>query len=288
LLTRLIGEHILLSTILEPDLNPVVADPAQMEQVLLNLIVNARDAMTEGGTLTIETANIHLDSETAQRLELTEPGSYVMLAVSDTGCGIDEETRERVFEPFFTTKEVGKGSGLGLSTVYGIVRQSNGSIELHSELEKGTTIKVYLPSPSPSQVSRDQSSAKGADLDGNETILLVEDEEMLRELSADILAMYGYNVIAAATGTEALELSGKENSTVDLLLTDVVMPGMSGKRLADELRSFIPGIKVLFMSGYADEIIAEHGILDEESSLINKPFTPEGLARKVREVLDRT
>jgi CheY-like chemotaxis protein len=282
----LIGEDIQLSAKLAPDLKRVKADPGQIEQVLVNLVVNARDAMPKGGSLTVETANAELDREYASTHVGVHPGAYVMLAVSDTGTGMDEAVRRHIFEPFFTTKESGKGTGLGLSTVYGIVSQSGGSIWVYSEPNRGTTFKVYLPAL---PVSPKTSAVKAAELAfprGSETVLLVEDEEVVRGLARQILEEAGYRVLVAPLGDEAIRLGTERAKEIDLLLTDVVMPGVDGKQVADRLSALRPGIKVLFMSGYTDESIVQHGILDPSVHFIQKPFTPMGLTKKVREVLD--
>jgi PAS domain S-box-containing protein len=288
MLRRLIGEDIALNAKLAPDLKKIKADPGQVEQVLINLVVNARDAMPTGGSLTIETANMSLDQEYASRHVGIQPGKYVMLAVSDTGTGMDEATRARIFEPFFTTKEKGKGTGLGLSTVYGIVQQSGGSIWVYSEPNQGTSFKVYLPellSDGPADVVE---SARDEIVSGSETILLVEDEEVVRGLTTNILEGAGYHVIAAGGGAEAAKLCADRNEPIDLLLTDVVMPQTSGKAVAEQLTKMQPGLKVLFMSGYTDEAIVHHGVLDANVEFIQKPFTPAALSKKIRDVLDQT
>jgi CheY-like chemotaxis protein len=286
MLQRLIGEDIQLSAKLATDLKRVKADPGQIEQVLVNLIVNARDAMPHGGKLTIETVNAELDREYASTHVGVDAGAYVVLAVSDTGAGMDELVRRRIFEPFFTTKEKGKGTGLGLSTVYGIVRQSGGNISVYSEPNHGTTFKVYLPAlataPKSSEVRAVESPIPG----GSETVLLVEDEAVVRGLACQILEDAGYRVLVAKQGEDAIRLCIEHAQEIHLLLTDVVMPGAGGKEVADRLGSLRPGIKVLFMSGYTDEAIVHHGVLDSNVKFIQKPFSPAALARKVREVLD--
>jgi CheY-like chemotaxis protein len=287
MLCRLIGEDIVLTAKLTPDLTKIKADLGQVEQVLINLVVNARDAMPTGGNLTIETANVSLDQEYASRHVGIQPGRYVMLAVSDTGSGMDEATRARIFDPFFTTKEKGKGTGLGLSTVYGIVQQSGGSIWVYSELNQGTSFKVYLPELQSDESPHVVESTVDEIQSGSETILLVEDEEVVRGLTANILEGAGYQVIAASGGAEAVKLYADRNEPIDLLLTDVVMPQTSGKVVADRLTQMQPGLKVLFMSGYTDEAIVHHGVLDANVEFIQKPFTPAALSRKIREVLDQ-
>jgi two-component system cell cycle sensor histidine kinase/response regulator CckA len=284
LFERLIGEHIAIVTSLDPAIRPIKADLVQLEQVLVNLAVNARDAMPQGGTLTLETKAIELDATTADPLGC-RPGAYARLTVRDTGCGMDENTLAHCFEPFFTTKPVGKGTGLGLATVYGIVQQSEGAIEVDSELGRGTAFLIYLPLAQRLEHPThppDDESLLGT---GTETILLVEDEAMLRELIRDQLQESGYVVLAAAGATEALQLSQQLISSIHLLLTDVVMPGMSGRELAEYLAKFNPHMKVLYMSGYTDDAIVQHGILDEAIPFLQKPFTAIALERKIRETL---
>jgi two-component system cell cycle sensor histidine kinase/response regulator CckA len=286
MLRRLIGEDIVLTAKLDPALTRVKADPGQIEQVLVNLVVNARDAMPQGGNLTIETATVELDQEYANTRVGVLPGDYVMLAVSDTGIGMDEATEARIFDPFFTTKEKGKGTGLGLSTVYGIVKQSGGNILVYSEPGHGTTFKVYLP-----QIIAEPQKTVAAVVDvalpsGSETILLVEDEDVVRGLASKILEQAGYKVLAASRGAEAIRLCREQTEPIHLLLTDVVMPETSGKEVADQVTELLPSLRVLFMSGYTDEAIVHHGVLDSNVEFIQKPFTPAGLVMKVREVLD--
>ena len=257
-----------------------------MEQVIINLAVNARDAMPEGGKLTIETANVELDEEYAHKHIAVQPGRYVMLSISDTGVGMTPEVRERIFEPFFTTKEKGKGTGLGLSTVYGIVKQSGGNIWVYSEPGQGTTFKIYLP-----QVDEPLEELKekmvGEVPQGHETILIVEDEEIVRKLAVRVLKRQGYKVLEAPDGGKAFMLCEEFKDPIHLILTDVVMPGMSGRKLVDRLKEIHPEMKVLYMSGYTDNAILHHGILEPGINFIQKPFTVDGLARKVREVLDK-
>jgi two-component system, cell cycle sensor histidine kinase and response regulator CckA len=285
MLRRLIGEHIEFSTILAPELGLVKADPGQIEQVIMNLVVNARDAMPTGGKLTIETAAVELGEAYARRHNVGTPGSYIMLAVSDAGHGMDENTRARVFEPFFTTKEKGKGTGLGLAVVYGIVKQSGGGVWVYSEPGLGTTFKVYLPkadavSEKPEALAANRMSR------GTETILLVENEAAVRSLLRDFLESNGYVVLEASRAVEALEASEQYGGPIQLLLTDVVMPDISGRKLADHLKTSRPEAKVLYVSGYTDTAILQHGLLEPGVALLQKPFTPEALSRKVREVLD--
>jgi len=286
MLQRLIGEDIDLLIGLTPDLGKVKADPGQIEQVLMNLSVNARDAMPKGGKLTIETANVYLDDGYASRHLSVSPGHYVMLAVSDTGCGMEAETQARIFEPFFTTKEVGKGTGLGLSTVYGIVRQSGGNIWVYSELEQGTTFKIYLPCvESPTEQFKTGIAETNAPA-GTETVLLVEDEEMVRDMTREILLESGYQVLEAKHGHDALRVAEQYRGPIHLMLSDVVMPRMSGRELAEKLLPLRSEMKVLYMSGYTDDAIVHHGVLDEGMAFIEKPFTPKALALKLHEVLN--
>jgi CheY-like chemotaxis protein len=285
MLARLIGEDIALDVSADPALGSVKADRGQLEQVLLNLAVNARDAMPRGGTLTIETRNVDLDESYRQSHPSVIPGPHVMLAVSDTGLGMDENTRQRIFEPFFTTKAKGKGTGLGLSTVYGVVKQSGGSIWVYSEQGKGTTFKIYLPRVE--EVAQPGRPAEpAAARQGNETVLVVEDAEPLLRLASRILQSMGYAVLTAGNGGEALLVLERHAGPVHLMLTDVVMPLMSGRDLAERLRSTHPEMKVLYTSGYTEEAIVHHGVLDEGVAFIVKPYTVADLARKVREVLD--
>jgi signal transduction histidine kinase len=286
MLQRLIGEDVDLVTMPAPGLGRVHADPGQIEQVIVNLAVNARDAMPNGGKLTIETANVELDDAYARKHISVKPGSYVMLAVSDTGCGMDAATQARIFEPFFTTKEVGKGTGLGLSTVYGIVKQSEGYVWVYSEVGRGTTFKVYLPRVEAMAEAVEPSREAAKAIRGSETVLLVEDEKSVRALARSILRAHGYTVLEAGQGKEALLLSGQHEGPIHLMITDVVMPELSGRDLAERLKPSRPNMKVLFMSGYADKAIVHHGELKPDTAFLQKPFTPDALALKVREVLD--
>ncbi|HXE91027.1 MAG TPA: PAS domain S-box protein [Terriglobales bacterium] len=286
LLRRLLGEDIALYAHLASDLGRVRADPGQVEQVIMNLAVNSRDAMPRGGKLVIETANVELDSGYAHEHPTVKPGPYVMLAVSDTGVGMDEETRARVFEPFFTTKEKGKGTGLGLATVYGIVKQSDGYIWVYSEPGRGTTVKVYLPRVDEPAPPGALPTAVPARYQGTETVLLVEDEEGVRALVRRVLDRHGYRVLEARHGGEALALCARTEEPIDLLLTDVILEQMSGPELAARLSPLRPKLKVLYMSGYTDDAIGHHGVLAAGTEFLQKPFSTEALVRKVRQVLD--
>ncbi len=287
LLRRLLGENIELTIIQARKLGHVKADPGQIGQVIMNLAVNARDAMagSRGGKLIVETTNVTFD-ETSVRDRLSlQPGSYVMLAVTDSGAGMDDETRSHIFEPFFTTKPAGSGTGLGLSTVYGIVNQSGGEISVYSELGIGTTFKVYLPrvdAASEVEPSRQQRPS----VHGKETILVVEDEESVRTLTVQVLRRFGYDVLAASDPAQALALCEQNHGRISLLLTDVVLHRMSGRELAEQIAEREPAIRVLYMSGYTDDAVLHHGVLSAEAFFLQKPFTTDGLARKVREVLD--
>ncbi len=286
MLRRLIGEDIELVTVPGEALGRVKADPGQIEQVILNLAVNARDALPRGGKLTIETANAELDEAYAATHVPLTPGPYVMLAVSDTGHGMDRETQARIFEPFFTTKEKGKGTGLGLATVYGIVKQSGGYIWVYSEPGRGATFKIYLPRIEEAVKTSGPNKVDLGTPGGSETILLVEDEASVRSLVRRTLEAKGYKVIEAGNGADALLTCSQYEGSVDLLVTDVVMPEMSGRELAERLAPFHPNMKVLFMSGYTDDAVVRHGVLEAETAFLQKPFTPDALARKVREALD--
>jgi CheY-like chemotaxis protein len=287
MLKRMIGEDIDLVTILEQNLRRVNADSGQIEQVLLNLAVNARDAMPQGGKLTIETANVELDESYVRNHVTMKSGSYVMLAVSDSGTGMDAETQKRMFEPFFTTKGQGKGTGLGLSTVYGIVKQSGGYIWAYSEPGHGTTFKVYLPQVNEQPVEIvGPKKANAEELCGTETILIVEDDAAVCTLVHSTLELYGYQVLEATNGAEALLVSEQCPGKIHLLLTDLVMPGISGRVLAERMAISHAGMKVIYMSGYTDDTVVRHGVLAATTAYLQKPFTPGALSRKVREVLD--
>jgi CheY-like chemotaxis protein len=262
-------------------------DPNQLEQVIMNLAVNARDAMPGGGKLTLETAVVDLDATYAQDHWPAVAGRFAMLAVSDTGIGMSDETKARIFEPFFTTKDAGKGTGLGLATVYGIVKQSNGFVWVYSEPGQGTTFKLYFPLVAENQ-QLGAEQARAAPAGGSETILLVEDSPAVRAASARILRRYGYNVIEAPTGKAAIALASKKHRKIHLLLTDVVMPETSGRQIAEQFLLLRPEARVLYMSGYTDDAVVRHGILQSGIFYLQKPFTCEKLAEKVREVLDGT
>jgi signal transduction histidine kinase/CheY-like chemotaxis protein len=284
LLARTIGEDITIKTVTAPDLGRVKADPTQIEQVIMNLVVNARDAMPEGGQVTIETSNVDLDETYARTHMEVPPGPYVMLAVTDTGIGMDRDTQTRIFEPFFTTKEPGKGTGLGLATVYGIVKQSGGHLSVYSEQGRGTTFKVYLQRVD-EPVATLLPVDGGETPRGSETILLVEDEEGVRDLAREILEAGGYRVLVARHPTEALPIVTSHDETIHLMVTDVVMPTMSGPELAERIRGLRPDLQVLYMSGYADNAIVQHGVLEAGLAFLQKPFTPDALVRKVRDAL---
>jgi PAS domain S-box-containing protein len=286
LLRRMIGEDIELVTVAAPDLLPVKADPGQLEQVVMNLAVNARDAMPTGGKLTIETQNIQIDEGPSPARFEAPPGPYVLLAVTDTGSGMDEATKANIFEPFFTTKGEGLGTGLGLATVYGIVKQSDGQIQVYSEPGHGTTFIIYLPSATGAALARGPGQAPQA-LGGTETVLLVEDEAAVRSLTHYVLKQYGYKVLVASSGAEALEIAARHEGPLDLLITDVVMPRMSGRQLAEALLRTRPGLGAMYLSGYTDDAVFRHGIQGPETSVLQKPFTLSALAQKVRERLDR-
>jgi len=286
MLTRLIGENIALQATTGKSLGSVKVDPGQFQQILMNLVVNARDAMPGGGKIVIETANVDLDEGYCAVHPYVKPGRFVMVAVSDTGKGISEKVKAHIFEPFYTTKERGSGAGLGLATTYGAVHQAGGSIEVSSEVGIGTTFRIYLPRIEEEAVKPEKVDRPTDLPGGTETVLLVEDEDTLRTLCERILGDLGYQVMPARNGAEAIAVAQKYGERIDLLLTDVVMPGMSGRELATQLVLHHPEMQVLFMSGYTDDAIGKHGVLDEGVSFIGKPYTPSALARKVREVLD--
>jgi len=286
LLHRLIGEDIELVTIPAAAQDVVAADPGRLEQVIMNLAVNARDAMPNGGKLTIETGTVHLGKSFAAKQLGVKPGTYVTLSVVDTGIGMDPETQSHLFEPFFTTKSPERGTGLGLATAYGIIRQSGGAIGIYSELGAGTTARIFLPAAERESLPRKEETSPAQHLEGVETILLVEDEARVRKLIVDVLTSRGYHVLEATRGEEALRLCRRHQSEIDLSVVDVVMPEMSGPDLVRQLTSLKPNMRVLYISGYTDEAIIHHGILSSGAAFLQKPFLPDVLVRKVREVLD--
>jgi two-component system cell cycle sensor histidine kinase/response regulator CckA len=286
MLRRLIGEHIDLYLGVSSGASNIRADPGQVEQIVFNLAINARDAMPDGGKLTIETGAVRLDESYSKTHMGVEPGDYIMIAVSDSGHGMDAETRRHIFEPFFTTKGQGKGTGLGLATVYGTVKQSGGDIWVYSEPGQGTTFKIYFPCAADTADPVTHAS-KPLARQGTETILLVEDEKAVRELVAEMLRQEGYAVLAAADPLEAIEIGGRHPGAIEMLLTDVVMPKMSGRQLAGRLLPLRPDIKVVYLSGYTENAIVHHGVLEPDVEFLAKPFSQQALAHKIREVLDR-
>ncbi len=289
MLVRLIGEDIEILIIPKSDLWKIEIDPGQMEQVIMNLVVNAKDAMPNGGKLTIETVNMDLGENyfTDHGIVEKHPGSYVVLTVSDTGIGMDKEAQERIFDPFYTTKEKGKGTGLGLSTIYGIVKQNNGFIWVYSEPGQGSTFKVYLPKVKGDVKGEEKERTPVIKLAGFETVLIVEDDDSLRKLTQKSLQPHGYRILVAENGEDALRVSKEHEGTIDLLITDVVMPRMGGKEVAERLQPLHPQMKIIYMSGYTDDSIVHRGVLAPGLNFLEKPFSPAGLARKVREVLDK-
>jgi len=283
---RLMGEQIEFVTELDPAVGRVRVDPHQFEQVLVNLLLNSRDAMVEGGTLKVATSEVNLEGEFQSRHGIVPPGLYVVVSVSDTGMGMDNETQNRLFEPFFTTKELGKGTGLGLATVYGIVKQSGGFIWVYSELGRGTTFKIYMPREEEALSPPPASSNSRNSFRGNETVLVVEDAEPLRFLAREFLTGCGYTVLEAANGTEALEMGRRTAERIHLLVTDLVMPGISGRQLAEELTARDPRLAVLYMSGYSNDRLMPSGVLTDGAAFLEKPFSREALLRKVRRLLD--
>jgi CheY-like chemotaxis protein len=286
MLGRIIGEDVRLETRLSPDVKPVMIDPAHMHQVIMNLAVNSRDAMPEGGKLLIETADVELTSDYTGRHIGVEAGNYTMLAITDTGSGMDETIKTHLFEPFFTTKEQGKGTGLGLSIVYGIVKQSGGEILVYSEPDRGTVFKIYLPvaTHAPQELeSREEAEAAAP---AAETVLLVEDDQQVRQLTRTMLTARGYRVVEAASSAEALKLIA-DPGEIHLLLTDMVMPGMTGADLARQIKQTRPRIRVLYMSGYTEIGVIDRGLINSETQFLRKPFTAGALHRKIREVMGR-
>ena len=287
LLQSTLGEHVEITSSLSKDVWPALVDPSQLSTALINLAVNARDAMPTGGKLTLETSNVELDEAYASTNIEVKPGAYVMVAVSDTGEGIPVAIRDKVFEPFFTTKEVGQGTGLGLSMVYGFVKQSEGHIKLYSEEGHGTTIKLYLPRAVSGAAAEPDAQPQNGPPRGNETILVVEDDDMVREHVVALVASLGYSTLSAANGAEAVALTD-QGATFDLLFTDVIMPGaMSGRQVAEAISERRPGIRVLYTSGYTENAVVHHGRLDPGVSLLNKPYRRADLAAKLRDILDR-
>ena len=288
-LQHLLGRDVNVTVVPAPGLKAVKIDPGQMEQVIVNIAMNSAHAMPNGGKFVLETSNVTLDEEFVRAFPGLEPGGYVMLAITDTGIGMSDDVKARVFEPFFSTKSVGEGAGLGLATCHGILKQSNGHISVYSEVARGTTFKIYLPQVE-QQIVPAASEAKSGDLPrGTETVLLAEDDPSLLKMSATLLRRLGYTVLTAANGLEALGLKNQKNvGHIDLLLTDVVMPHMSGTELADRIGSIFPETKILFTSAYTENAIIHQGILREGMTLLQKPFSPSALANKVREVLDQT
>ncbi len=287
MLQRLIGEDVQLNILTAPKAGQVEVDPGQLTQVIVNLAVNARDAMPGGGNLTFETASVYLDEAEAALKPPMQTGHYVLVSISDIGSGMDAETRERIFEPFFTTKEIGRGTGLGLATVYGIIKQSNGFIWVESETGKGTTFKIYFPRADKQSIEDETPGVSAEDFGGSETILLVEDEENVRNLAREILETGGYNVIEAKNGVEALEICRNSDCKIDLLITDVVMPEMGGRELAEKTAEIYPDIPQLFISGYTSDSIFREGLIKEDINFIQKPFTFEALLHRVRKLLDK-
>jgi len=286
LLQRLISEDIELTLTTAVDLGLTKIDPAQFEQAIINLAVNARDAMPQGGHLTITTCNTELDAAYAERYPELQAGAYVCVTVTDTGCGMDEATLARIFEPFFTTKDVGKGTGLGLAMVYGFVKQSGGHVEVFSEVERSTTFHIYLPRTEETDLAVKADLVQRDIPKGNETLLLVEDEEAVRNLFCAVLCTGGYTVLEAHDGQSALELAHQHAGPIHLLITDLVMPRVSGRQLADSLRVLQPNIRVLFMSGYTEEAVTQHRLQELNAAFLQKPFDPLSLAQKVRDLLD--
>jgi CheY-like chemotaxis protein len=286
-LERILGEHIELNSLAHEALGKVKADPGQIEQVIANLAINARDAMPHGGKLIIETGNAELNESYIRTHPHVKPGSYVMLSVTDTGSGMTPEVQQHIFEPFFTTKEKGKGTGLGLSIIHGIVKQSGGEIRVYSEPGKGSTFKIYLPRVFEEVDSWKRPSTGSAMPRGNETVLVVEDEKPVQKMVRGILTRLGYSVLEAGEGQEALELCGSHTAPIHLMVTDVVMPGMAGPDLARAVKILRPETKIVFMSGYTENSMLQHELIEPDANFLQKPFTPEEFAQRIRDVLDR-
>ena len=286
MLRRLIGEDVELALALAADVGNIQADPHHIEQAIVNLALNARDAMPRGGRITIETAEVQLDETYARTHADIEPGDFVMVAIGDTGQGMDGETRRHLFEPFFTTKETGKGTGLGLATVYGTVKQLGGDIWVYSEPGQGTAFKLYFPRVSGTAAARAMEQPGFERAPRTETVLVVEDEEAVRDLTVTMLRKLGHNVLAAASGVEAIEIARSHSGTIALLVTDVVMPNMSGRQVADHLVKLMPALKVLYLSGYTDSTVVHHGVIEGDAGFLPKPFSREALANKIRHLLD--
>jgi CheY-like chemotaxis protein len=286
MLRRLIGEDVQLTTVLDPALKPVKVDPGQISQLIMNLAVNARDAMPRGGRLTIETGNVELDETSVAVDPEAKPGRYALLAVTDTGTGMPPEVQAHIFEPFFTTKGTGKGTGLGLATVHGIVKQSGGFVYVYSEPDQGTAFKIYLPIVAEPSAMAKSLPGISATAGGTETILLVEDEDAVRSIIRLVLRQAGYTILEASRGTEAVRLAEQHSGPVHLLITDVVMPEMGGRQLVEHLARLRPNLKVLYLSGYTDDAVVRHGILQADVAFLQKPFTMAALTNKVRHVLD--
>jgi len=287
MLQRLIGEHIELHIRCDPDLQKVKADPGQMEQVIMNLVINARDAMARGGNITVNLENVVLDDQASATLVDLQAGDFIMLSVSDTGIGMNEETLSHIFEPFYTTKGADKGTGLGLSTVFGIVKQSGGEIQAVSEPGKGSTFRIYLPRVEASGLLAEETERPSSPIEGNETILLVEDEDIIRELLKHILEKLGYTVLLASNGEEALLTAQRYEGPINLMITDIVMPHMSGHELVERLSPLRHEMSVLYISGYDEKMVADQGLVDIGKRFLQKPFGPKAVGKKIREILDK-
>jgi CheY-like chemotaxis protein len=283
----LVGEDVELTTVFSSSLGQVSVDPSHFEQAIINLAVNARDAIPRGGKLTFETANVDLDTDYCLKNPGVSPGPYVRVTVSDNGCGMSEETKARIFEPFFTTKEVGKGTGLGLAMVYGFIKQSGGHIAVKSTPNQGTTFHLYFPQVQGEAPTRPANPCPKPMPKGTETILLVEDESVVRAVASHVLQMCGYTVLEASHGGEALQVVERYDGPIHLLLTDVVMPGMGGKLVAEQVATLKPGIKTVFMSGYTDDTVVRNGVEGTKTHFLQKPYTPLVVAQTIREVLDQ-